>query len=152
MATIISTSPAATEALGEQWGRAAQAGALFALSGDLGAGKTQLVRGLARGVGFAGRVHSPTFTLVNEYAGGRLVLHHLDLYRLDTPEQVTAAGLEDYLLRPPGVAVVEWAEKWLGDGAGDGWRLAGLKLRVRRVFIEVLNESERRINYEDPGA
>ncbi|HEY9175206.1 MAG TPA: tRNA (adenosine(37)-N6)-threonylcarbamoyltransferase complex ATPase subunit type 1 TsaE, partial [Verrucomicrobiae bacterium] len=79
MPTLVSHSPAETEALGESWGRSAERGLVIALSGDLGAGKTQLVKGLARGLDFAGRVHSPTFTLVNEYAGGRLTLFHLDL-------------------------------------------------------------------------
>ena len=90
MATFISHSPAETEALGERWGRAAQRGLVIGLSGDLGAGKTQLVKGLARGLGIAARVHSPTFALVNEYGGGRLRLFHLDLYRLETREQIRA--------------------------------------------------------------
>ena len=79
MATFISHSPTETEALGERWGCVAERGLVLALSGDLGAGKTQFVRGLARGLGIAGRVHSPTFTLVNEYGGGRWKLFHLDL-------------------------------------------------------------------------
>ncbi len=152
MATFISHSPAETESLGEEWGRAAQAGWVFALDGDLGAGKTQLVRGLARGLGFAGRVHSPTFNIVNDYVGGRLKVHHLDLYRLESAEQIVAAGLEDYLVRPTGVTVVEWAERWLdwGSGLGSGsWGKAG---RLRRVRVEVVSESERRIVYEDAGA
>src|ERR1700716_268203 len=102
MATYISHSPAETEALGESWGRSAPSGLVVGLSGDLGAGKTQLVKGLARGLGVAARVHSPTFALVNVYTGGRLPLFHLDLYRLDTPSQIMAAGLEDYL-HPDGV-------------------------------------------------
>ena len=116
MATFISHSPAETESLGEQWGRAAQRGWVIALSGDLGAGKTQLVKGLARGLGVTMRVHSPTFTLVNEYGGGRLRLFHLDLYRLETPEQIHSAGLEEYL-QPDGVSVIEWAER-LAEGGG----------------------------------
>ena len=110
MATFISHSPAATESLGEAWGRAAQNGLVIALSGDLGAGKTQLVRGLARGLGVTARVHSPTFTLVNEYGGGRLKLFHLDLYRLETAAQILSAGVEEFL-SPDGVAVIEWAER-----------------------------------------
>ena len=74
MATFISHSPAETESLGESWGRAAQHGWVVGLTGDLGAGKTQLVKGIARGLGIVARVHSPTFTLVNEYAGGRLAV------------------------------------------------------------------------------
>src|SRR5579871_3125812 len=111
MATFESHSAAETESLGEQWGREANRGLVIALSGDLGAGKTQLVKGIARGLGITTRVHSPTFTLVNIYAGGRLTLYHLDLYRLETPEQILSAGLEEYL-SPDGVAVIEWAERW----------------------------------------
>lgn len=142
---LISRSPAETESLGERWGREAQAGWVLALSGDLGAGKTQLVKGLARGLGVTARVHSPTFALVNEYGGGRLPLFHLDLYRLETPEQIHGAGLEDYL-QPDGVAVIEWAER-LGDA-----RWAVGERKVRRVNLAVIGETERRITYEDSGA
>ncbi len=113
MATTISHSPAETAALGEQWGRTAPSGLVIGLSGDLGAGKTQFVKGLARGLGIEARVQSPTFALVNIYTGGRLTLFHLDLYRLDTLEQITAAGLEEYLR--PAETVMEWAERWFGD-------------------------------------
>lgn len=145
MATFISHSPAETESLGESWGRAAQRGRVIALSGELGAGKTQLVKGIARGLGIAACVHSPTFTLVNEYGGGRLRLFHLDLYRLETPEQIAAAGLEEFL-RSDGVTVIEWAEKMLND-----------EFRVKnknwlRVKIEIVAETERRIVYDDLGA
>src|ERR1051325_10187228 len=111
---FLSHSPAETEALGEQWGREAQRGMVIALSGDLGAGKTQLVKGIARGLGVTMRVHSPTFTIVNVYSGGRLTLFHLDLYRLETREQILSMGIEEYL-NPDGVAVIEWAER-LGVG------------------------------------
>src|SRR5208337_508923 len=114
MATNISRSPAETVALGESWGRAAASGLVIGLCGDLGAGKTQMVKGLARGLGIAARVHSPTFAIVNIYNGGRLTLFHLDLYRLDTREQIQAAGLEEYL-EPEGVTVIEWAERWFGE-------------------------------------
>jgi tRNA threonylcarbamoyladenosine biosynthesis protein TsaE len=177
MATYISHSPAETEALGEAWGRAAQSGLVIGLSGDLGAGKTQLVKGLARGLGIAARVHSPTFTLINIYAGGRLTLFHLDLYRLETREQIEAAGLEDYL-RPVGVTVIEWAERLeiqnpkskirnpnggsKVEGRGNATsgsrftfhvsRIAHHASPLRSVHIEVLSETERRITYEDSGA
>jgi len=148
MATLISHSPAETEALGAEWGRVAERGLVIGLSGELGAGKTQLVKGLAHGLGITVRVHSPTFTLVNEYGGGRLSLFHLDLYRLEQPEQILAAGLDDYL-RPDGVAVIEWVERWPALNAEHGTRNAETHLQLRRVTIEVLSENERRIAYED---
>ena len=143
MATFISHSPAETRSLGESWGRAAERGLVIALSGGLGAGKTELVKGLARGLGATARVHSPTFTLVNEYDGGRWRLFHLDLYRLETPGQIITAGLEEFL-QPDGVTVIEWAE-----------RIYDLRLTIddlKKVQIEILNESERRIVYDGFGA
>jgi len=146
MVTFISHSPAETESLGEAWGRAAQHGWVIALSGELGAGKTQLVKGVARGLGIATSVHSPTFTLVNEYGGGRLRLFHLDLFRLETREQILSAGLEEYL-PSDGVVVVEWAEK-LEDGR---WKMEDGR-KIVRVKMEITGESERRITYDDFGA
>ena len=145
MTLFVSHSPAETESLAEAWGRAAQFGWILGLSGDLGAGKTQLVKGLARGLGVRERVHSPTFALVNQYLSGRLPLYHLDLYRLDTADQIHSAGLEEFLTNPPGVAVVEWAERWPGFAAGSG-------LRCRLVRMESSGDLERRISYEDIGA
>lgn len=135
-----SHSPSDTESLGERFGRAAQSGWVLALSGNLGAGKTQFVKGLARGLGCASRVHSPTFTLVNEYECGRLRLFHLDLYRLETAEQIFSAGIEEFL-SPDGVSVIEWAER-IGEC---GLRAADLK----KVKIEIINDMERRIIYDD---
>jgi len=151
MTTFISHSPTETEALGESWGRAAERGLVIGLSGELGAGKTQLVKGLARGLGIAARVHSPTFTLVNEYSGGRLRLSHLDLYRLESREQIIGAGLEEYL-QPDGVAVIEWAEQWFGKVSGVRCPVSGSPARYRQVTIEIVCEMERRITYEDFGA
>lgn len=143
MATLISRSPSETEALGEDFGRLAKHGWVIALSGPLGAGKTQFVKGLARGLGSAARVHSPTFTLVTEYGGGRLKLFHLDLYRLETPDQIHSAGIEEFL-QPDGVVVIEWAERL--DGAIDQPFVA-----ARRVRIEIISESVRKILYDDFG-
>jgi tRNA threonylcarbamoyladenosine biosynthesis protein TsaE len=146
MATFISHSAAETQALGEQWGRNAIPGLVIALSGDLGAGKTQLVKGIARGLGISARVQSPTFTLVNVYEGGRLKLFHLDLYRLDTPQQIAGAGLDDYLETPDGVTVVEWAEHWLGGrGPSHGRR----ERPFRKVLMQMTGDTERRVEYED---
>lgn len=150
---FISHSPEETESLGERWGRDAQRGLVIALTGDLGAGKTQLVKGLARGMGVTSRVHSPTFTLVNEYTGGRLRLFHLDLYRLETRAQILSAGLEEYW-QPDGVAVIEWAERWFVDEprtSNIAQSPSNSPALLRRVWITVLNETERRIIYEDSG-
>ena len=167
MATFISTSPEETLALGAQWGRAAQPGWLIGLSVDLGAGKTQLVKGLARGLGITDLVRSPTFALVHQYAGGRLPLVHLDFYRLDTPEQIQGAGLDEFLNRFAGLTVVEWIERWWGKVQGPAFEVpsdpsdpshiaaqGGIEAGVqyRHVRIECLSESERRISYEDFGA
>jgi tRNA threonylcarbamoyladenosine biosynthesis protein TsaE len=152
--TLISHSPPETEALGEGWGRAASRGLVIALTGELGAGKTQLVKGIARGLGIPARIHSPTFTLVNEYGGGRLALFHLDLYRLETAAQIHEAGLDEYL-QPDGVTVIEWAERWLGEEhrpSNVAHHTPPLPTFVRRVRLEVLGETERRISYEDSGA
>ena len=149
MATFISHSPAETEAIGVEWGLAAARGMVIGLSGDLGAGKTQLVKGIARGLGVEERVHSPTFALLNEYTGGRLSLFHIDLYRLETRGQIAGAGLDAYFFNPPGIAVVEWIERWgtmkFSDSRHDGSAI------FRSIKIEVINENKRRITYEDFG-
>jgi len=148
MATFISRSPDETLALGERWGKAAAPGWVIGLTGDLGSGKTQLVKGLARGLGILDRVASPTFALVNEYKEGRLSFAHLDLYRLDTPAQILGAGLEVYFEQPPGVTVIEWCERWpaFADPA-----FVPNGFRFRRVRFTQTAETERRIDYEDLG-
>ena len=145
MATFISKSPEDTQRLGETWGRAAGAGLVIGLTGDLGAGKTELVKGLARGLGVKTRVHSPTFALLHEYTDGRLALFHLDLYRLQSPSQIVGAGMEEYFYNPPGVTVIEWVERWSPSASS-------LIHPYRHVTIESLSDTERRITYEDFGA
>ena len=104
---------AETSAAGEELGRTLRAGTVVLLYGDLGAGKTAFVRGLARGVGAnPDDVSSPTFTLVQEYAGPSLTLFHVDLYRLE-PAEIDDLGLED-LVSGEGVVAIEWAERWRG--------------------------------------
>ena len=163
MATLISRSPEETLAIGVAWGREAQRGWVVGLSGDLGAGKTQLVKGIAHGLGSPARVHSPTFTLLNEYGGGRAPLFHLDLYRLNNADDVRGAGLEEYLMNPEGVTVVEWIERWLPQlrithhASRAERRTPNIEHRtsnaIRRIaLIETLSETERRITYEDSGA
>ena len=102
-------SAAETEALGERLGRSLSGGEILAYVGDLGMGKTAFTRGLARGLGFSGRVTSPTFTIVNEYEG-RIPLFHFDLYRLADEEELFDIGWEDYLARN-GVLAIEWSER-----------------------------------------
>jgi tRNA threonylcarbamoyladenosine biosynthesis protein TsaE len=106
---LTTDSADATRALGARLGQAACPGDVIALSGDLGAGKTCLVQGLAAGLGVGGLVTSPTFVLVAEYAG-RLPLYHVDLYRTSSLEEIRALGLEE-MLHGDGVTVIEWAEK-----------------------------------------
>ena len=106
---FITNSPAETEAVGAALGKHIKAGTVIAYRGDLGAGKTAFTRGLARGLGYAEPVTSPTYTIVNEYLGGRLPLFHFDMYRLKTSDDLWDIGWEDYLERG-GVCAVEWSE------------------------------------------
>ena len=103
-------SESETEAVGEALATTLSPGTVIAFTGDLGAGKTAFTRGLARGLGIGERVTSPTFTIVNEYEGGRLPLFHFDMYRLESSEELFDIGWEDYLRRG-GVCAVEWSEK-----------------------------------------
>ena len=105
----ITHSPEETEALGEALGKVLKAGTVIAYKGDLGAGKTAFTRGLARGLGCKELVTSPTYTIVNEYLGGRLPLFHFDMYRLESSDDLFDIGWEDYLERG-GVCAVEWSE------------------------------------------
>jgi len=99
-----------TEALGQRLAAALSPGAVVAYRGGLGMGKTAFTRGLAKGLGYTGRVTSPTFTIVNEYEGGRLPLFHFDMYRLEDDDALFDIGWEDYLDRG-GVCAVEWSEQ-----------------------------------------
>jgi tRNA threonylcarbamoyladenosine biosynthesis protein TsaE len=127
------TTELETTATGESLGRTLQSGDVVLLYGDLGAGKTAFVRGLARGIGAnPDDVSSPTFTLVQEYAGPSLTLFHVDLYRLEAAE-IDDLGLED-LVSGDGVVAIEWAERW--SGRPDD---------VTEVRIEETGEDRRRI-------
>ena len=105
----ITHSPDQTKALGRKLAQALQGGTVVAFTGDLGAGKTAFVSGMAEGLGIEERVTSPTFTIVNEYEGGRLPLFHFDMYRLGSADELFHIGWEDYLARN-GVCAVEWSE------------------------------------------
>jgi len=138
---ITSRGPEETEALGEALGRAARGGELLGLVGELGAGKTCLVRGLARGLGIdPERVHSPSFTIVTDYPGGRLPLAHVDLYRLAVPLK-EAPFLRD-VLYGAGVAAVEWFDRL--PGAADE--------EVLLVTFRLMAGEGRTIRLEPRGA
>ena len=107
---FISDSVEETERLGAELAAQLPAGAIIAFTGDLGAGKTAFVRGMAQGLGIAERVTSPTFTIVNEYEGGSRPLFHFDLYRLCGSDELFDIGWEDYLARG-GICAVEWSER-----------------------------------------
>ena len=105
----ITNSAPETEELGCRLGRVLTPGTVLAYTGDLGAGKTAFTRGLARGLEIPERITSPTFTIVNEYEGGRMPLFHFDMYRLGSSDELFDIGWEDYLVRG-GVCAVEWSE------------------------------------------
>ena len=105
----ISHSPLETETIGAALGKIIPAGTVIAYRGDLGAGKTAFTRGLARGLGYQEPVTSPTYTVCNEYLGGRLPLFHFDMYRLRSAEDLWDIGWDDYLDRG-GICAVEWSE------------------------------------------
>ena len=107
---LISHNETETEAIGARLAAVLSAGSVVAYRGGLGMGKTAFTRGLAKGLGYGGRVTSPTFTIVNEYEGGRLPLFHFDMYRLEDADALFDIGWEDYLDRG-GVCAVEWSEQ-----------------------------------------
>ena len=132
----ITSSPEETERLGAALAERLTPGTVIAYRGDLGAGKTAFTRGLARGLGCREQVTSPTYTIVNEYLGGRLPLFHFDMYRLSSAEDLWDIGWEDYLDRG-GVCAVEWSENVMD--AMDG---------AITISISKLDENTRRITIE----
>ena len=139
MQTFISRSEAETEAIGEQFAKSLADGTVVAMYGDLGAGKTAFVRGMARGMGLSCRVSSPTFTIVNEYEGERELIH-FDMYRLNDADELFDIGWEDYLARGA-VCAVEWSEKIEDAFYGD-------ELVLR---IDKLGDNERKITITEGG-
>ena len=133
---FITHSPEETEALGEALAKCLTPGTVIAYRGDLGAGKTAFTRGLARGLGVREIVTSPTYTIVNEYLGGRMPLFHFDMYRLGSSDELFDIGWEDYLERG-GVCAVEWSENV--DDAMEG---------AIYITIHKTGEESRRIKIE----
>ena len=129
-------SPEETEAVGQALAAQLQPGTVVAFEGDLGAGKTAFTRGLARGLGTKDRVTSPTYTIVNEYLGGRLPLFRFDMYRLGSADELFDIGWEDYLERG-GICAVEWSEN-VREAMEGAWI----------VRIEKTGENTRRITLE----
>lgn len=132
----ITNSPAETEAIGAALGKILTPGTVIAYRGDLGAGKTAFTRGLAKGLGCREIVTSPTYTIVNEYLGGRLPLFHFDMYRLRSSDDLFDIGWEDYLDRG-GICAVEWSEN-VEDAMED----------AICITIEKLGEDSRQITLE----
>ena len=138
-ADLVSRSEHDTRRIGERLGDLCRPGDLILLEGQLGAGKTALAQGIGRGLGVTATINSPTFTLVKEYAG-RLPFYHVDLYRLDGPDEVADLGLDEYLERG-GVCVVEWA-----DRAGALWPASWLRMR-----LETAGPHERHLYVQGRG-
>ena len=131
-----SDSPEQTEQIGAALGKLLTPGTVIAYEGDLGAGKTAFTRGLARGLDCREQVTSPTYTIVNEYLGGRLPLFHFDMYRLRSSDDLFDIGWDDYLDRG-GICAVEWSEN-VADAMED----------PITVTIEKIGENARRITIE----
>ena len=156
MGSFISNSTDETFALGRRWSTEVSAGWVIGLMGDLGIGKTQLVKGVAAGLGVEATVNSPTFALLQEHDEGRMPLAHIDLYRLEPQSEIVGAGLEHFLTNPDGVTAVEWFERWLttkwqpGQPLPDSAKLSeGVTLRLAVLTDE--GETRRKIEYEDFG-
>jgi tRNA threonylcarbamoyladenosine biosynthesis protein TsaE len=131
-------------ALGRALAERARPGLIVGLKGDLGAGKTQFVRGVAQGLGAMERVHSPTFALLNEYRSGRLPIFHIDLYRLETAAAIESAGLDEYFRQNEGVTLIEWFERLEEAGRAT--------ITNEVIRFEVVSDGERRISDENPGS
>lgn len=111
MATFISNSPDETEGFGRRFAENLKPGDVLALTGDLGSGKTQFVKGLSVGLGATTAATSPTFTLIHEYSGGRLAIYHFDFFRVEDRQSAERLGLDDYFFGD-GVSVIEWADRF----------------------------------------
>ncbi len=143
---LSSSGPDRTRAVGRGLGRVAEPGTVLALIGELGAGKTQLAKGVAEGLGVRSVVNSPTFVLMNEHVG-RLRLYHIDAYRLEEPEEAAAAGLLDER-EADGVAVIEWADRlsgWLPADRLELFLAPGAGPDDRIIEWHALGDAHRRL-------
>lgn len=136
---ITSRNDSDTRTLGRRLGELAEPGDVFLLEGNLGAGKTTLVQGIAEGLGVEGYASSPTFTLVNEYTG-RIPLYHIDLYRLTDAREALDLGLDEYLYGN-GITAIEWAEK----------AMEAMPDETLLIIIRYLDDSQRAIRLQANG-
>jgi tRNA threonylcarbamoyladenosine biosynthesis protein TsaE len=141
VATFISNNPAETEDLGRRCAKDAQAGDVLALTGELGSGKTQFVKGLVTGLGSSDAVTSPTFTLIHEYSGGRLPIYHFDFFRLEDRQSAERLGLDDYFFGD-GICAIEWADRFPHL----------VPEHARWIRFEMKSENERTINFQGAPA
>jgi tRNA threonylcarbamoyladenosine biosynthesis protein TsaE len=133
---FISKSVEETMALGRTYGRDAQKGDVFALRGDLGAGKTQFVKGFVAGLGSKADATSPTFVLIHEYGDGRLPVYHFDFYRVENREALSRLGFDDYIFGD-GVSLIEWADRYSSLLPGHAkWLFFELRDENTRVITE----------------
>lgn len=135
----LSRSTDETRSIGKQFAAALKPGMVVSLTGDLGAGKTTLVQGMAEAFGITEPVVSPTFVIVAEYRGTSITLFHSDLYRLDTPKEIENLALPELL--DQGVLVVEWGERWLSQWPDPDFR----------VTLEVVDPATRKIVIDKKG-
>jgi tRNA threonylcarbamoyladenosine biosynthesis protein TsaE len=141
VAIFISNSPGDTEKFGRDFAGKVEPGTVIGLKGELGTGKTQLVKGLAAGLGCTSEVTSPTFTIIHEYAGCRLPVYHLDFFRIDNRASAEQLGLEDFLFGE-GVCVIEWADKFPEL----------IPEHAIWIVFEATSEQQRRITYQGAAA
>jgi tRNA threonylcarbamoyladenosine biosynthesis protein TsaE len=137
VATFISNSPAETEAVGRQLAECIDVGAVLALKGELGSGKTLFVKGLVAGLGSSADVTSPTFTIAHEYRGGRLPVYHFDFFRLEDSQSLARLGLDDYFFGD-GLSVIEWADRFPEF----------IPEHARRILFEIKSETQRAITFK----
>jgi tRNA threonylcarbamoyladenosine biosynthesis protein TsaE len=138
VAIFISNSPAETEAIGRRVAENVRSGAVLALQGELGSGKTQFTKGFAAAMGSNAAVSSPTFTIVHEYQDGRLPVYHFDFFRMENRQSLERLGLDDYFFGD-GVSVVEWADRFPEF----------IPQQARWILFEIKSENERAITFEE---
>lgn len=136
---LITNSANDTIEFGKSVARAVEKGAVISLVGDLGAGKTTFTKGVARGLGIMDNVTSPTFTILNEYAGEEKRLYHFDFYRIEDPDELVELGFEDYFPSADGLTIVEWVEK----------APSVLPKKFYQITFKKIDDDKRKIVFEE---